>query len=100
MSEKYLTQGRDWTAFDYKDYCDTGPHDPFCGHRVDGPVMVRLADGTEKLACFYTRLIGGFEHDVGKVTHWRWIRADDCLRINAAVSGSSPTPEALGTESG
>jgi hypothetical protein len=98
MSEKYLRQGRDWTAFDYKDYCETGPHDPFCGHRVDGPVMVRLEDGTEELAYFWTRLVGGF--DTAKVTHWRWIRADDCLRINAAVSGSSPTPVAPDTESG
>jgi hypothetical protein len=93
MSEKYLRQGHDWTTFDYKDYCDTGPHDPFCGHRVDGPVMVRLEDGTEKLACFYTRMVGGFDTDVGKVTHWRWIRDSDCKRINTVLAQIGPIPE-------
>jgi hypothetical protein len=65
MSEK------EWHKFDYKDYCKTGPRRDD-GFRYDGPVEVLCDDGSVKVTNFYTRLIGGFTREVGKVTHWRF----------------------------
>ena len=64
----------EWNVFDRQRYSDTGPHHS-SGVRYDGPVEVKLSDGSVKQANFYTRLIGGFERSVGNVTHWRFISA-------------------------
>ena len=61
----------EWRKFDYQRYGETGPHKPD-GMRYDGPVEVLCEDGSTKVAYFYTRLIGGFGQDVGRVTHWRF----------------------------
>lgn len=70
-----------WIEFDYARYAETGPRDLITGMRFDGAVMARLDSGDEVPAYFFTRLIGGFSPQLGKVTHWRHIQESDCARL-------------------